>query len=253
MRRELSFDLLESGYGVGTAGTRAVGRSKTIQLFHGSEVAFWPNAARPFLPAWCRQCPIARHRDRPGIHRQRRRREFHARWQQAEAGIGDYEAVFVPWFWSAEYRRDAGADFRADAEEAAYAALHGLAPEQLAWRRAKLAELKDPMLFAQEYPATAAEAFQATGHEELHQAGRNPGGAEEPECRRAGRAGDRRRSGSASAMTVFRWPGAGPQSPEGGKPGRPRHRAGSYWLRQVIDRGRPRRCSSSMSAAAARA
>ena len=29
---------------VGTAGTKDVGRSKTLQLFHGSEVAFWPNA-----------------------------------------------------------------------------------------------------------------------------------------------------------------------------------------------------------------
>jgi hypothetical protein len=35
----------------------------------------------------------------------------------------------------------------------------------MAWRRAKIAELKDPLLFKQEYPATAAEAFQTTGHD----------------------------------------------------------------------------------------
>jgi hypothetical protein len=46
--KELSFDKLDSGYAVGTAGTKAVGRSQTIQLFHGSEVAFWPNAATHF-------------------------------------------------------------------------------------------------------------------------------------------------------------------------------------------------------------
>ena len=46
--RELTFEGLDSGYEVGTAGTKAVGRSKTIQLFHGSEVAFWPNAATHF-------------------------------------------------------------------------------------------------------------------------------------------------------------------------------------------------------------
>jgi hypothetical protein len=40
--KELYFDALESGYKVGTAGTKGVGRSATIQLFHGSEVAFWP-------------------------------------------------------------------------------------------------------------------------------------------------------------------------------------------------------------------
>lgn len=42
--KELFFDKLDSGYKVGTAGTKGVGRSSTIQLFHGSEVAFWPHA-----------------------------------------------------------------------------------------------------------------------------------------------------------------------------------------------------------------
>src|SRR5262249_56894979 len=42
--KELWFDALDSGYKVGTAGTKGVGRSSTIQLFHGSEVAFWPHA-----------------------------------------------------------------------------------------------------------------------------------------------------------------------------------------------------------------
>ncbi len=27
--------------------------------------------------------------------------EFHERWQQAEAGIGDYQTIFIPWFWIA--------------------------------------------------------------------------------------------------------------------------------------------------------
>jgi hypothetical protein len=35
----------------------------------------------------------------------------------------------------------------------------------MAWRRAKIVELKDPALFKQEYPATAAEAFQMSGHD----------------------------------------------------------------------------------------
>src|SRR6476659_2103265 len=35
----------------------------------------------------------------------------------------------------------------------------------MAWRRAKILELKDPVLFRQEYPATAAEAFQMSGHD----------------------------------------------------------------------------------------
>jgi hypothetical protein len=35
----------------------------------------------------------------------------------------------------------------------------------MAWRRHKIAELRDPILFKQEYPANAAEAFQMSGHD----------------------------------------------------------------------------------------
>jgi hypothetical protein len=41
--------------------------------------------------------------------------------------------------------------------------MFGLDLEQIAWRRNKLAELRDPLLFKQEYPLYAAEAFQVTG------------------------------------------------------------------------------------------
>jgi hypothetical protein len=163
--KELYFDRLESGYAVGTAGTKAVGRSQTIQLFHGSEVAFWPNAsthfagvvqAVPDLPG----TEIVLESTANGVGG-----EFHERWQRAEAGIGDFEAIFIPWFWSTEYRRTVPPGFVLDDEEQEYAAAHGLDLEQMAWRRNKLAELKDPMLFKQEYPASAAEAFQNTGHD----------------------------------------------------------------------------------------
>ena len=40
--KELYFKSFDSGYAVGTAGNKGVGRSQTIQLFHGSEVGFWP-------------------------------------------------------------------------------------------------------------------------------------------------------------------------------------------------------------------
>lgn len=42
--REMTFDLLDSGYRVGTARADGTGRSDTIQYFHGSEVAYWDNA-----------------------------------------------------------------------------------------------------------------------------------------------------------------------------------------------------------------
>lgn len=163
--KELTFTGTDSGYAVGTAGSKAVGRSQTIQLFHGSEVAFWTNAKDHFgavvqtvpnLPG----TEIVLESTANGIGG-----EFHERWQQAEAGIGDYIAIFIPWFWSDEYRREVPPDFTLDEEEETYAVLHSLDLEQMAWRRAKLDELRDPLLFKQEYPATATEAFQTTGHD----------------------------------------------------------------------------------------
>lgn len=163
--KELYFDLLESGYAVGTAGAKATGRSQTVQLFHGSEVAFWPNAPTHFAGV------VQAIPDLPGTEiilestANGMGGEFHERWQQAEQGIGDYQAIFIPWFWQAEYRRSVPEGFELDDDERTYMDAHGLDLEQIVWRRNKIAELKDPLLFKQEYPATAAEAFQMTGHD----------------------------------------------------------------------------------------
>ena len=91
--------------------------------------------------------------------------EFHKRWQDAEAGIGDYIAIFLPWFWDPDYRRPVPSGFVLDDDEQEHAQAYGLDLEQMAWRRATTAELGDPLLFKQEYPATASEAFQVTGHD----------------------------------------------------------------------------------------
>lgn len=164
--KELYFDLLDSGYAVGTAGTKAVGRSQTVQLFHGSEVAFWPNAATHFSGV------IQAIPDLPGTEIILESTangvggEFHSRWQQAERGEGDYIAIFIPWFWQPEYRRQVPDGFVLTEEEREYQAAYGLDLEQIAWRRNKIDDdLKDAVLFKQEYPANSAEAFQLSGHD----------------------------------------------------------------------------------------
>jgi hypothetical protein len=161
--KELHFDKLDSGYKVGTAGNKAVGRSSTVQLFHGSEVAFWPNAqahAAGVLQAIPDEegTEVFKESTANGVGNY-----FHKEWQDAEAGLSDYIAIFVPWFWSEEYRKEVEPGFELDAEERAYQEAHGLDLAQMAWRRAKIIELKDATLFKQEYPATAAEAFQVSG------------------------------------------------------------------------------------------
>jgi hypothetical protein len=160
---ELNFDRLDSGYKIGTARTKGTGRSSTLQFFHGSEVAFWPNAqehaggvlqAIPDMDG----TEVFLESTANGIGN-----FFHAEWQKAESGESDYIPVFIPWYWQDEYKRDA-TDFQMTPEEAAYRDFYKLTVEQIAWRRAKIIELGE-LLFKQEYPATAAEAFQVTGTE----------------------------------------------------------------------------------------
>jgi hypothetical protein len=163
--KELSFDALDSGYRVATAATKGAGRSSTIQLFHGSEVAFWPNAdshaagvlqAGPDLPG----TEFILESTANGIGN-----FFHVKWREADAGACDYAAIFVPWWWQDEYRKAPPENFALDPEETEYRRLYGLDLAQMAWRRAKVGELRDRALFKQEYPATAAEAFQMSGHD----------------------------------------------------------------------------------------
>ena len=162
---ELRFAALDSGYKVGTAGTKDVGRSATVQLLHGSEVAFWPHGhghAAGALQAVSDAAgtEIILESTANGIGN-----FFHQTWRDAETSSNDFIAVFVPWFWQEEYRKPLSDNFALDQEEADYAAQHGLDLEQMAWRRAKIVELKDARLFKQEYPACVAEAFQMSGDE----------------------------------------------------------------------------------------
>lgn len=163
--KELNFDKLDSGYKIGTAGTKGVGRSSTLQLFHGSEVAFWPHAethAAGVLQAVPDESgtEVILESTANGLGNL-----FHKMWRDAENGVSEYIAIFVPWYWQEEYRKPVPSGFSLTDEERGYAELYGLDDEQIAWRRAKIVELKDPILFKQEYPATAAEAFQMSGHD----------------------------------------------------------------------------------------
>ena len=163
--KELNFDRLDGGYQVATAGAKATGRSRTIQLFHGSEVAFWPFAedhaagviqAVPDLP----DTEIILESTANGIGNY-----FHKQWQLAEAGKSEFVAVFIPWYWHEEYRSPVPEGWTASEEEREYADAYGLDDEQLVWRRNKIASLGEDWLFKQEYPANAQEAFQTSGDE----------------------------------------------------------------------------------------
>lgn len=165
--KELVFDQLDSGYQVATAGAAGTGRSGTAQLFHGSEVAFWPNAESHLsgigqVVAKQAGTEIILESTANGIGN-----VFHQLWQAAERGESDYIAVFIPWFWEPGYKADVPVGFSLSEEEEEYRARHSLTMEQMAWRRSKIVSdfMGDPHRFAQEYPATADEAFVAVGHD----------------------------------------------------------------------------------------
>lgn len=167
-RRELQFQLLNSGYSVATAGGDSIGRSETFTHAHLSELAFWPksNAEANFNGLMQAVPDVAGtevyiESTANGISGL-----FYDLWQGAISGRNGYIAVFLPWFFEAKYRLPAPADFvRSDEEEELIArhSAEGLVDnDQLQFRRQKIATV-GPELFQQEYPATAEEAFLTTG------------------------------------------------------------------------------------------
>jgi hypothetical protein len=164
----LNFNTLDSGYAVGTAGNKSVGRSQTIQVFHGSEVAYWPNAedhAKGILQAISSEpgTEIILESTANGIGNY-----FYNMWMAASTGQSDFQAIFVPWYWQPEYRDTAytGTIHLSDDEDELYTqhVNDGLTREHLLWRRKKLLEFSNDYetareLFGVEYPMTALDAF----------------------------------------------------------------------------------------------
>lgn len=168
--KELIFGDLDSGYKLGTAGNKGVGRSSTIQFLHGSETAYWPNAAehaKGILQAVPDQAgtEIFFESTAKGVGNY-----FHEQWQLAESGKSDFIAVFLPWFWDEDYIRDCEEDFQRTEEEDELANLYKLSNEQLSWRRNKIIELSAGGMdgarsFKSEYPSNSIEAFETTGND----------------------------------------------------------------------------------------
>lgn len=161
--KELIFSEIDSGYAVGTARSTGSGRGETIQLFHGSEVGFWENADEnasgvlQTIPD-AAGTEIVMESTANGLGNY-----FHARCMEAQAGIGGYQLIFVPFYWQDEYALPLGEDFALTDEEVELKRLFDVSDECLNWRRGKVKELGGVWRFRQEYPFTVDEAFQSSG------------------------------------------------------------------------------------------
>ena len=153
------------------AGTQktGTGRSFTYQLAHLSEVAFW-NQAGEHMNAVLRTIPRAPHTEvilestangASGA--------FYAMCMAAQAGIGEYILIFVPWYEHLEYQMPPPPGWRPGAivEELRQ---YSLSEAQLYWAETEATGIaatdhepldEIPWRFKQEFPSTVEEAFRA--------------------------------------------------------------------------------------------
>ena len=173
-RREFHFDVLNSRWRVNTAGNKEVGRSKTINFFHGSEAAFWDGMESIIAglgQALTKDSVQILETTANGFN------EYKDLWD----GDNNWENKFYAWWRTPEYRMS----FSKDGKEQFIRSVnnHDLHPtseqrkifekikqlrenesldwEQLHWYYNKWKDLKESL--NQEYPCYPEEAFLATG------------------------------------------------------------------------------------------
>lgn len=150
-----------SNYSVGTAKAEDTGRGTTVQLFHGSEAAFYERTdqlstgilqAVAELPGT--ELIIESTSNGPGNW-------YYNLVQMARAGKGGFILIFIPWYWSSEYILDE--QITLTPEEEKLLELYGsdgLTVRHLAWRRRKIETFEGKVWrFQQEYPMNVDESF----------------------------------------------------------------------------------------------
>lgn len=168
-RKQLLFEKINSSWAVDTA-TKDVGRSRTVNFFHGSECAFWKDGIAPIQgalgEAFTKNCIKIYESTANGYN------DYQKMWDS-----GVHINCFYEWWKTKEYR----ISFRND--EAMQDFLHQidskkdwiwdrlrwlrddkhLEPEQLFWYWNKYDKYLDKDLIKQEYPCTPHEAFLLSG------------------------------------------------------------------------------------------
>lgn len=165
--KQLNFNTLNNSIYVGTAQSGESGRGFTFSACHGSEVAFWPNLGKilkGLLQAANGQgSEIYLESTANGMN------EYYTMCMQAIKGVGEFELIFIPWWWTEEYQK-AELDYKMldDSRDYWSAYMSKDIPNYedaipyLQWRTAKVYEIGEGG-FKQEYPANPIEAFQFSG------------------------------------------------------------------------------------------
>ena len=149
-------------YRLYTAGSPEAGRGTTPTIAHLSEVAFWQHDEKILAGLFQGISQAAGTEVILESTANGAQGEFYRLWKGAVAGENEYLPIFLPWFITPEYRRQAPEGMQLDIEEEKLQEKYGLDNDQLYWRRLKIAE-GGKLKFQQEYPASADEAFIVSG------------------------------------------------------------------------------------------
>jgi len=168
-RKQLLFEKINSSWAVDTA-TKDVGRSRTVNFFHGSECAFWQYGIAPVQgalgEAFTKNCIKIYESTANGYN------DFQRMWDS-----GVHINCFYEWWRTREYvipfrNEDIKAEFYKNIDtrkDWIWERLRwlrdeiGLAAEQLYWYWNKYDKYLDKDLIKQEYPCTPREAFLLSG------------------------------------------------------------------------------------------
>ena len=168
-RKQLLFEKINSSWAVDTA-TKDVGRSRTVNFFHGSECAFWKDGIAPIQgalgEAFTKNCIKIYESTANGYN------DYQMMWNS-----GVHINCFYEWWRTKEYRIDFRneqykADFLKEVDSRKgwiYDRLRwlrdekSLDAEQLYWYWNKYDKYLDKDLIKQEYPCTPQEAFLLSG------------------------------------------------------------------------------------------
>lgn len=149
-------------YRLYTAGSPEAGRGTTPTVAHLSEVAFWTHDEKILAGLFQGISQSAGTEVILESTANGASGEFYRLWKGAVNGENEYLPIFIPWYITPEYRREAPENMMLEKEEEELVEKYGLDMDQLFWRRLKIAE-GGKIKFQQEYPATAEEAFIMSG------------------------------------------------------------------------------------------
>ena len=168
-RKQLLFEKINSSWAVDTA-TKDVGRSRTVNFFHGSECAFWKDGISPIQgalgEAFTKNCIKIYESTANGYN------DYQKMWDS-----GTHINCFYEWWKTKEYRiafrnEDVKEDFLHSIDTKKHWIWDRLRwlrdekhldPEQLYWYWNKYDRYLDKDLIKQEYPCTPHEAFLLSG------------------------------------------------------------------------------------------